>query len=100
MEEYFLNNLDLKNLLKEYEQKRELANRECEKKIEDLYLKNPKLSNLVDNINKTSINLSKSILLNNKEQINFLQKKLEELKNEKINILKNLNISSDFFEPK
>ena len=100
MEEYFLNNLDLKNLLKEYEQKRELANRECEKKIEDFYLKNPKLSNLIDNINKTSINLSKSILLNNKDQINFLQKKLEELKNEKINILKNLNISSDFFEPK
>ena len=100
MEEYFLNNLDLKNLLKEYEQKRELANRECEKKIEDLYLKNPKLSNLVDNINKTSINLSKSILLNNKEKINFLQKKLEELKNEKINILKKLNKSSDFFEPK
>ena len=95
-----MNNLDLKNLLKEYEQKRELANRECEKKIEDFYLKNPKLSNLIDNINKTSINLSKSILLNNKDQINFLQKKLEELKNEKINILKNLNISSDFFEPK
>ena len=53
-----MNNQDLKQLLKEYEQKRELAKQDCEKKIEDFYSKNPNISNLVDKINQTSINLS------------------------------------------
>ena len=75
MEETHLNNQDLKQLLKEYEQKRELAQRNYENKIDNLYATNPKLSKIVDEINKTSINLSKSILLNNTEQITFLQKK-------------------------
>ncbi len=57
-----MNNQDLKQLLKEYEQKRELAKQNSENKIEELYLKNPNLSTIVDNINKTSINLYKSIL--------------------------------------
>ena len=94
-----MNNQDLKNILKEYEQKRELAKQECEKKVENFYLKNKNLSNLVDNINKTSINLSKSILSGDKAQISLLQKKLDELKKEKNNILKNLNITNSFFEP-
>ena len=76
MEETHLNNQDLKQLLKEYEQKRELAQRNYENKIDNLYATNPKLSKIVDEINKTSINLSKSILLNNTEQITFLQKKI------------------------
>ena len=94
-----MNNQDLKQLLKEYEQKREFAKQKCEQKVEELYLKNPKLSNIVDNINKTSINLSKSILLNNSEETSSLQKQLEDLKKEKNNILKNLNINNSFFEP-
>ena len=94
-----MNNQDLKQLLKEYEQKREFAKQKCEKEVEELYLKNPKLSNIVDNINKTSINLSKSILLNNSEETFSLQKQLEELKKEKNNLLKDLNINNSFFEP-
>ena len=97
MEETHLNNQDLKQLLKEYEQKRELAQRNYENKIDNLYATNPKLSKIVDEINKTSINLSKSILLNNTEQITFLQKKIDELKNNKNKLLKDLNISDSFF---
>ena len=93
-----MNNQDLKQLLKEYEQKRELAKQNSENKIEELYLKNPNLSTIVDNINKTSINLSKSILLGNTDQINSLEFRLQELKKEKNNILKKLNITSSFFE--
>ena len=99
MEETHLNNQDLKQLLKEYEQKRELAQRNYENKIDNLYATNPKLSKIVDEINKTSINLSKSILLNNTEQITFLQKKIDELKNNKNKLLKDLNISDSFFSP-
>ena len=94
-----MNNQELKQLLKEYAQKRELAERNCEKKINKLYLDNPKLSNIIDSINKSSINLSKSILSGNKEQIHYIQKQLNDLKNEKLTILKNLNISNSFFEP-
>lgn len=94
-----MNNQELKQLLKEYAQKRELAERNCEKKIDKLYLDNPKLSNIIDSINKSSINLSKSILSGNKEQIHYIQKQLDDLKNEKLTILKNLNISNSFFEP-
>lgn len=94
-----MNNQDLKQLLKEYEQKRELAQRNYENKIDNLYATNPKLSKIVDEINKTSINLSKSILLNNTEQITFLQKKIDELKNNKNKLLKDLNISDSFFSP-
>lgn len=99
MEETHLNNQDLKQLLKEYEQKRELAQRNYENKIDNLYATNPKLSKIVNEINKTSINLSKSILLNNTEQITFLQKKIDELKNNKNKLLKDLNISDSFFSP-
>ena len=99
MEETHLNNQDLKQLLKEYEQKRELAQRNYENKIDNLYATNPKLSKIVDEINKTSINLSKSILLNNTKKIKKKKKKIDELKNNKNKLLKDLNISDSFFSP-
>lgn len=95
-----MNNPDLKNLLKIYEQKRLLAEKECEEKIEYLYKNNPKLSKVIDEINKTSISLSKSILFNNTDNISFLQETLNKLKEEKNSILNNLKIDSSFFEPK
>lgn len=94
-----MNNPDLKNLLKIYEQKRISKERNLENKINDLYEKNPNLSNVVDELNTTSIELSKSILLNNSERVSFLQQKLVELKNKKKQILEKLNIDSSFFEP-
>ena len=99
MEENHLNNQDLKQLLKEYEQKRESAQIKCEEKINKLYDENPKLSKIVDDINKTSIELSKSILLSNKEKTISLQENLKKLKKDKNKLLKDLNISDSFFKP-
>lgn len=91
----------LKNILKEYEQKRTKNILASEKKINDFYLKNPNLEKLTENINKTSIEISKTILLdkNNKNKLSLLNKHLEDLKKERKNILKKLNVSEDFFVP-
>lgn len=94
-----MNNPDLKNLLKIYEQKRLLAEKECEEKIENLYKNNTELSKIIDKINKTSINLSKSILFGETTKTDSLQKNLNKLKEEKNTILNNLKIDYSFFEP-
>lgn len=93
-----MNNPDLKNLLKIYEQKRLTAQKNYEAKIDCLYQENPNLSNLVDQINQTAINLSKSILLNDSDKIAVLQEKLASLKIEKANLLHKLNINDSFWE--
>ena len=95
-----MNNSELKNLLKIYEQKKLLAEQECEERIENLYKNTPKLSKIIDEINRTSINLSKCILFNDTNKISSLQNSLNKLKNDKNQILKDLNIDSSFFEPK
>ncbi len=93
--------LALKNILKEYEQKRTKNILVSEKKIADFYLKNPNLEKITENINKTSIEISKTILLdkNNKNKLNLLNKHLEDLKKERASLLKKLKISEDFFNP-
>ena len=99
MEENLLSNQDLKNILKEYEQKRDIAKKNCDNKINNLYSKNPKLAKIINDINKTSIELSKSILAGNTDITKTLTETLNKLKQEKLKILKDLNINSDFFEP-
>ena len=95
-----MGNVILKDLLKEYEKKRLQAQLTLDNKIENFYAKNPVLSKINDNINKTSIEISKTILLDkNSEKLGLLQKNLEDLKIEKQNMLNKLNISSDFFVP-
>ncbi len=94
-----MNNSDFKNLLKIYEQNRVSAEKECEDKINDLYQNNPKLFNVVNEMTKTSINLSKSIILNDSDKISFFQKHLNDLKKEKSKILKDLEIDTSFFQP-
>lgn len=95
-----MNNPELKNLLKIYEQKKLAAEIACENKINELYSKNPKLAYLVEKINLTSIQISKAILKNNKEDVIKLNKELEELKQKKNNLLHELNIDDNFFIPK
>ncbi len=94
-----MNNSDLKNLLKTYEQKRALAEKNCENKINKLYNQNPKLLKIVDNINQTAIELSKSILQNSREKTASLQKNLDNLKQQKNQLLNELKITPSFFEP-
>ncbi len=94
-----MNNQDLKNLLKIYEQKRNNAEMECENKINNFYNNNPNLSAIVEQINLTSITISKEILQNHNNTVIELNKKLDILKEKKKKILEKMNIDDSFFSP-
>lgn len=95
-----MNNLILNDLLKEYEQKRFNNLRDAENRKNSLYLSNPKLQEIDDKLSNISINTAKAILKNNsKEYLEKLKKEIEDLKIEKNNLLKSLNISEDYLSP-
>ena len=95
-------NKELENILVEYEQKRRIAENKLENRKEELYKKIPRLQEIETEINKISINKTKSILLN--EMTDELKTKfendLELLKKEKENILKKEKIAIDYLKPK
>lgn len=95
-----MSNPNLKLLLKEYEQKRLQAEFDLENKLKYFYIKNPDVLNINDKINRLSIEISKTILLNkNSKKIDELNIELEKLKFEKKELLNKLNINDDFFKP-
>ena len=94
-----MSNQVLKELLKEYEKKRFLADASYEHKKEMFYKSHPELDTIVSELNNNAILMSKYILENNITEINKLKKNFENLKTEKEKILKNLNLPEDFFSP-
>lgn len=94
-----MNNPDLKKLLKIYEQRKLSEEKECDERITKLYTNNPNLSDIVDKINEKSIELSKCILFKKDSQISILEKEINNLKIQKQELLKKLNINPDFFTP-
>lgn len=95
-----MSNPNLKILLKEYEQKRLQAELALENKLNKFYLKNPDLSNVNDKINRTSIEITKTILLNkNSDKLEKLNIELNNFKKEKQELLNKLNVKQDFFVP-
>lgn len=92
-----MSNSTLKLLLKEYDKKRLEKELELDKKLELFYSEHSEVSNINDKINKTSIEISKSILQN--KDYSQLQNNLEKYKKEKFLLLKKLNINDDFFKP-
>lgn len=95
-----MSNPTLKIVLKEYEQKRLAKELALDKKLRDFYLKNPDVNSINDKINRTSIAISKSILLNNdSEKLEKLNSELDKLKKQKQELLDKLNITEDFFKP-
>lgn len=91
----------LKNLLKEYDQKRTAALLNRDKLVEDLYSSNKKLAEIDKELNMASLNTAKLILSsNNSSYITDLKNKIELLKKEKKQILDGLNIDESFFKPK
>ena len=91
-------NLDLlKNIEREYEQKRTLAEKNTEYLKNETYEKNPKLAEIDTLIKKLGIEASKASLVSNeveKEKIlKDLSNKIEELKKEKQQILNNCGVS-------
>ena len=94
-----MSNPDLKDLLKSYEQKRILAEQDCEQRIEILLQKNPDLADLIEKINMNSIEISKEILNGNKNKVNELSKNLNLLKEKKQKLLEKLGVSEEYFLP-
>lgn len=92
---------DLDFLLVEYEQKKRDAEFNSQKRKEKIYKKIPRLEEIDEEINKISINKTKSILiskLTNSLNTEF-ENELLKLKKEKEEILKKENIDESYFKP-
>ncbi len=89
----------LKQLLKEYEKKRFIANTNFEYKKASFYKEHPELEDINNKLNNYAIALSKVILENNTEKAQKMKEEFENLKLKKETILKNLNLPNDFFVP-
>ena len=95
-----MSNPNLKLLLNEYDKKRLQAELDLEKKLNNFYIKNPDILTINDKINRISIEISKTILLNkDSDKIEKLKLELDNLKKEKQELLNTLNIKKDFFVP-
>ena len=70
-----MNNSDLNNLLKEYETTRLNNIYDSENRKKELYLSNPRLQEIDDNLAKLSIDTAKLILKN--KYIKFRKKRIE-----------------------
>ena len=99
-----MDNVLLKQILQEYNIKREKAIFEANRKKQELLNINPKLSSIESEISKISISITKTILNSDKNEKNNLlsdlKKKLNNLIKEKNQILKQLSNSSDYLSPK
>ena len=94
-----MSDLVLKQLLKEYEKKKFIADTNFEYKKSSLYRDYPKLDEINSKINNYAIMLSKLILENNIEQYEKTKEEFEKLKKDKELIIENLNLPDDFFTP-
>lgn len=94
-----MSNEVLNSLLKEYEQKKLKAELDAEKRKEDLYRKIPKLQQIEDELNNFAILTAKNILLHNVSSLEELKQKAEKLKYEKIHILQDTNLQSNYLNP-
>ena len=98
-----MDSLILKNLLTEYENKQRFAIRDSEERKLAFDDKHPEVKKIEDEISKRSIEYSKEIIkasAENKEKLlEAFNLSINKLKSEKAKILKNLGVSSSFFEP-
>lgn len=91
---------NLKNLLKEYEQKKLSADLDLENRISSLYSSNKRLEEIDAELNNFAISTAKSILISpTSNSLYDLKNKIDALKSEKAKILKSLNIDETFFVP-
>ena len=95
-----MNNAILSNLLKEYEKKRLIAEKDLEIRKNKLYSENPRLQEIDDELSKIGISTAKSLIMSNSsELLNDLNNKINILKNEKAEIIENLNLPKDYLFP-
>ena len=92
---------NLKFLLSEYSQKRDLAIFKAREKKEAFYSEHPRLLEIDASLSKYAISTSKSLLASNdKKLIDDLNKKISKLKKEKETIYKQFNVKESDFNPK
>ncbi len=89
---------NLDSLLSEYEEKRRKANMEVEANISKLYTQFPILETIDDEINKYSINKTKSILSGKGDTKNY-DIEIENLKLKKEKFIKENKIDTNLFKP-
>ena len=94
-----MSNEVLNSLLKEYEQKKLKAELDLEKRKENLYNHVPRLKQIEDDLNHFAIETAKNILKNSDSSIDELQRRVNILKQEKAEILNELNLPSDYLQP-
>lgn len=94
-----MSNEVLNSLLKEYEQKKLKAELDLEKRKEELYQKLPRLQQIDNEINNLAILTAKNILQNNTYALEELNQKAEKQKQEKILILQNAKLPSNYLTP-
>lgn len=96
-----MSNSTLRNLLKNYEQKRMNAILDLDNRKTALYASNKRLEEIEMELNSFALNTAKSILSANNEtnSVDNLKEKIDNLKKEKEIILNNLNIGDNFFKP-
>lgn len=94
-----MSNEILNNLLKEYDKKRIKAELDLEDRKSSLYSSIPRLKEIEDELNNFAINTAKNLLANNDSSLNDLYKKVELLKEERDEILKENTLSSTYLKP-
>lgn len=95
-----MDNSNLKQLLKEYEQKRLIANQKANQKKQELYQLAPRLLEIEQELNKNAISTTLSLLNSNEPQkIENLKEKIQDLRKEKITILKSIGETEDSLLP-
>ena len=99
--EVFLSNSNIKQLLSDYERKRQKAIYIAEQKKEYIYSQNPKLQEIDNELSSQAIATAKAMLNSNSpELMNNLKQKMNDLKNKKNTIVKSLNLDCSDFSPK
>lgn len=93
-----------RKIQQEYENNRNAALAEVEKKKKEIYEKEPKILEIDEKIKKAGVEISKSIIfidddVKRENAVKDLNSKISELKEEKSELLKKLNITDDFFTP-
>lgn len=90
----------LKNILSQYNRKKSNAEFEAKRRKRELYEKYPKLQDIEDKLSNQAIKTTMCLINNNdKSLLQELNININNLKQEKLKILKSLKISQDYFEP-
>lgn len=90
---------NLKTILNEYEKKRIYKINELENKKQDLYAKLPRLQEIDSKLSSLSISTAKNLLMfNNPHLITDLNDNINNLKKEKIDLLKSIGKDESYFD--